>query len=406
MAYQEVKRTSYGKNIGNSFKGIFTGIFLVILCTIAIFWNENKAIKKYKAINRAQDVCVEMEDINTVNAEFDGKVVHAHGIATTSETLNDNLFGVSLNALSINRKVEYYQLVEKSKTEKKEKIGGATEEITTYYYERQWVSTPQSNSFKDTSVKEKNFVFAQVDEQTVEANDVRFGAYQLPEFIYSSIGGSEPATPNLDSTMLAEWNSLVKHNLGLSNSLDVNYINVNGNVVYIGTSSTNPSIGDVRITLTYVPNDQEISIIAKVKGNTFDKYADKNGKTVSSVAAGDKTADEMFESLKQSNKIWTWVTRIILLILIISGFKKMVSIVPTLLKVLPFLGKGVEAILGFACTILGVVWTFLFIAIAWVAVRPVIAIILLVAIAALIVWLVMRSKKAKATQQAENVAAN
>ena len=54
MAYQEVKKTSYGKNLGNSFKGIFTGIVLVIVGTILIFWNENRAIKKYKAIYRAQ----------------------------------------------------------------------------------------------------------------------------------------------------------------------------------------------------------------------------------------------------------------------------------------------------------------------------------------------------------------
>ena len=111
MAYQEVNRTSYGRNVGNSFKGIFIGLILVIVGTILIFWNENRAIKTYKALGRAQDACVEMPDINTVSPEFDGKTVHCTGIATTSETLSDPNFGVSVNAITIYREVEYYQLV-------------------------------------------------------------------------------------------------------------------------------------------------------------------------------------------------------------------------------------------------------------------------------------------------------
>ena len=176
-------------------------------------------------------------------------------------------------------------------------------------------------------------------------------------------------------------------------------INYNGNQVYFGASSAKPEIGDVRVTFTYVPIDQQISLVANVKGDTFEKYVDpKNGKTVSSVAMGEKTADEMFESMKQGNKMLTWIIRIALMLLIILGFRKIFALVPTLLKVLPFLGKGVGAILGLVCVVLGFVWSLVFIAIAWVAVRPVLGISLLVVAIALIVWLVMRSKKQKAVE--------
>ncbi len=106
MAYQEVKRTSYGKNVGNSFKGTFLGILLVLLGTILIFWNENRSISTYKAIGRAQDACVEMPDINTVSPEFDNKTVHCTGVASTKEPLTDENFGVTANALCIKREVE------------------------------------------------------------------------------------------------------------------------------------------------------------------------------------------------------------------------------------------------------------------------------------------------------------
>ena len=96
MAYQEVNRTSYGKNVGNSFRGILTGLVMVIVATILIFWNENRAIKTYKAVGRAQDACVEMTDINTVSPEFEGKTIHATGTASTKEPLADENFGVRI----------------------------------------------------------------------------------------------------------------------------------------------------------------------------------------------------------------------------------------------------------------------------------------------------------------------
>lgn len=393
MAYQEVTKTSYGQNIGNSFKGIFTGILLVIAGTIAIFWNENRAIKTYKAINRTQDVCVEMPDINTVSADMNGKVVHATGIATTTDVLTDADFGVNVNAIALERKVEYYQWVEHSKSESKDKLGGGTETTTTYTYTKEWVSRPETGSFKDPN-QETNTILLEIPEQDQLAENVTFGAYNLGKFA-GSISGNEPAEIAMDSASLASLNGLIKQRLGLSDTINANYVTVNGNTVYIGASPAMPAIGDARVTITYVPNNQEISLIAEVNGNTFASHVDKNGKEVSSLVMGNKTADQMFESLKESNKMWTWIIRIIILLVIIGGFKSMVSIVPTLLKVLPFLGKGVGSILGFVCTILGFIWTLIFTAIAWIAVRPVLGISLLVVVVGLIVWLTMRSKKAE-----------
>lgn len=397
MAYQEVTKTSYGQNIGNSFKGIFTGILLVIAGTIAIFWNENRAIKTYKAINRTQDVCVEMPDINTVSADMNGKVVHATGIATTTDVLTDADFGVNVNAIALERKVEYYQWVEHSKSESKDKLGGGTETTTTYTYTKEWVSKPETGSFKDPD-QETNTILLEIPEQDQTSENVTFGAYKLGKFA-GSISGNEPAEIAMDSATLASLNGLIKQRLGLPDTINANYVTVNGNTVYIGASPAMPAIGDARVTITYVPNNQEISLIAEVNGSTFASHVDKNGKEVSSLVMGNQTADQMFESLKESNKILTWIIRIVILLVIIGGFKAMVSLIPTLLKVLPFLGKGVESILGFVCAILGFVWTLIFTAIAWIAVRPVLGISLLVVAVGLIVWLNMRGKKAKQAQE-------
>jgi hypothetical protein len=403
MAYQEVNRTSYGKNVGNSFRGILTGLLMVIIATVLIFWNENRAIKTYKAIGRAQEACVEMPDINTISPDFEGKTIHAIGVASTNEKLTDDIFGVSANALCIKRQVEYYQWVEHTKTTTKEKFGGATEETTTYTYSKEWVSSPQASAdFKDPNYQNRNFIYQRIDEKEIVAENVNFGAYKLPSFIVKSINGNEAAEVMMDEDTRLQWNNAVKAQLGLSENLATNYVNVKDNVVYLGPNMNMPDVGDVRITFTYVPNDQQISIIANVTGNTFTQYVDaKNGKTISSVAKGAVPAEQMFETLKKNNKMLTWAIRLILLILIIAGFRMIFRVVPTLLKVLPFLGKGVGAILGFVCTIIGIAWTLVFTAIAWVSVRPVLAIAILVVAIALIVWLVMRSKKQKETLPAD-----
>ena len=50
----------------------------------------------------------------------------------------DGTFGVSVNAIMLNRNVEVYQWVEEQKSEKVKKLGGSEETITTYTYKKEW----------------------------------------------------------------------------------------------------------------------------------------------------------------------------------------------------------------------------------------------------------------------------
>ena len=403
MAYQEVTRTSYGSKVKNSIKGLFIGPILIIVATIFIFVNENSSIKQYKANDRAESACVEMT-IDQINPEYNGKIVHCTGIAHTEELLKEENFGIVVNGFSLTRDVEYYQVVEKTKSESKEKLGGATETVTTYYYEKEWTSKPQDNNFKDTTyVGEKNFVYYKLADNDQMAENVSFGAFKLPENFISSISGTEPATVVFDSALLKQWNTAIKQNLNIPDIVPDNYVHCDGNVTYFGNNPETPQVGDVRITFNYIPNDKEISLVADVdtQNKTFAYHTDaKNGKTVGKLMMGNVPAAEMFEAMNQENKLWTWVFRIVLLLAIVCGFKQIFGVVSILPKLVPFLGKGVEYITGFISWILGIVWTFVFIAIAWIAVRPAISIPLLVAAVVLIIFLIKKGKKKAAEKEA------
>ncbi|HBG79271.1 TMEM43 family protein [Petrimonas sulfuriphila] len=166
-------------------------------------------------------------------------------------------------------------------------------------------------------------------------------------------------------------------------------------IVYMGGSSTNPQIGDVRVTITKT-EPCDISILAKVNGNTFEKYVAKNGKTVSRVAQGTVGAETMFADAHSENSMMTWMLRLVGVLMVIGGLCAMFSIVETLFKVLPFLANIVGAGVGLIVAVAGIAWSVLVIAIAWLAYRPVIAIALLVVSGALIFYLIKHGKEKKA----------
>ena len=179
-------------------------------------------------------------------------------------------------------------------------------------------------------------------------------------------------------------------------------MHVNGNVVYFGQSTSVPNIGDVRVTFTKIlPAD--ISIIAKVNGSTFEQFVAKNGRKVSEIAMGTVSSENMFAAAHKSNSMVTWILRILGVLLVIGGLKSMFSILPTLFKVLPFLGNIVGAGVGLVCTVFGGAWSLIIIAIAWLWYRPLIGIALL-AIAVAGIWFLMKKvKEKKANKTVEKI---
>ena len=116
MAYTETTSTSWFSRIGSSFKGMGFGLAAIIAGTCLLWWNEGSFVATRDALNETQAVTEELGDVSSLNAAMNGKVVHASGTAATNDVLSDPEFGVSENAISLSRQVEYYQWVANSKT--------------------------------------------------------------------------------------------------------------------------------------------------------------------------------------------------------------------------------------------------------------------------------------------------
>ncbi len=392
MAYTETTKTTYGQRVKKSFGGIGSGILMIVVGTVLLWWNEGRAVKTSKMLKEAAGVTVEMQDISTIDPQFEGKLVHATGATATLDSLIDADFGVGVTAVKFNRKVEYYQWQESSSSTTKDKVGGSQETTTTYTYKKAWTGSPvNSDEFHDPDYQGKNFVKAQFEDGRQTAENVSFGAYRLNKALIGGISGDQAyVISEADAERIS--NELFKDATEADSTF---VVSVKNNVVYIGRNPDAPAVGDVRVTFTKVL-PAEVSILATVVGDTFAPFTAKNGKTLEMLSMGVKTSDQMYEGQKSTNKTMLWIFRLLGIFLVIGGFKGVFGFLETLAKVLPFVANILGAGVGLVCSVLGFAWSFIVIALAWLAYRPLLGITLLVLAVAGIVFLARRKKAAPA----------
>ena len=390
MAYQETTTTSYGTRVKRSAGGIGTGLLLFIAATALLWWNEGRAVKTDKMLDEAERVYVDMEHPERLDPALDGELVCASALATTADSLIDAQYGIGTTAIGLRRQVEYYQWVEHEQSQTEEKLGGKEVTTTTYTYSQQWVGRPvESAQFKDPAYQGRNMVLATIDEAEQWATTVSFGAYQLNESQVRSISSREPLALSLPEEQLrqlsAQAQAAHERFYGQPQTDEQRrYVHVQGNELYYGLTPSSPQVGDVRVRFEKtVP--ARVTIIAQVSGNTFGPYKAKNGKRFQTLVMGRKDASEIFEAEHSTNNFILWVLRILGVVLVVSGLKGIFNILQTLLKVVPFLANIIGWGVGLVCTVVGVVWSLVVIALAWLFYRPLLGIGLLL-VAGFIVW--------------------
>ena len=423
MAYTVTTSTSWFQRLGSSFRGIATGVVLIIVGTILLWWNEGNFVKTGDALTEAQGVTQQLGDISTVDSSKNGQLVHATGDVATADMLTDPVFNVSANAIRIERTVEFFQWVEHSKEEKRQKLGGGEETVTTYTYAKEWVSKPiDSSRFVDPDAvkRNQNFVLANMENFKTQATNVGFGAYRLPEFLISSISGAVPwavelpeetkasltqqisqmmpatsAAPSTAAPQSSSFYNLMEEQVPQPTAPAQELVHVQASTIMFSASPGVPQVGDVRITFK-VTHPGVVSILAKLNGDTFEQYRAANGKTFSKLTMGTHSLENMYGDAHSANSTMTWILRFVGAGLVIVGLKMVLAPLSVVASVLPILGNIVGAGTGLVSTLLGAAWSLLIISIAWLRFRPIVGVGMLVVAAVLVGLVVMRGRGAKA----------
>ncbi|MBR6058243.1 MAG: hypothetical protein IKP58_08765 [Victivallales bacterium] len=116
--FQTTSSQSWFSRLGGAFKGVLIGLVLFIIGFPVLWNNEHNAVLNTNALNELTKVTI---DVGTpeIKQENEGKPVFMTGPAKTADILSDPDFGISENAVRLEREVEIYQFIEQQKSETK-----------------------------------------------------------------------------------------------------------------------------------------------------------------------------------------------------------------------------------------------------------------------------------------------
>jgi len=367
------RKNSFGGRFLNSIGAVFIGLALIVICLIALGCNERRNVTAIRAYDEVGKNLIETGSAQA-NPGNDGRLVAIRGSLSFSP-VSDSSYRITANSFVLIRAVEMYQWREIQR-------GSSTDGEITYEYSGGWESSSiNSDRFYDKSYANKPWPSDEAfQRKSVYAEDVQLGDFRVTPEQLSSLSAS--------SIFTIPENAQFPQ--GFRRSADGRYI-CSGDL-------SDPKIGDLRISFL-TSEVTRASMLGRQQGNAIVSYTSKNGTRIDRLFAGEMSGAEMVAYLQAENSAITWILRIILTILVCAGFAMFLTPVQVLVSVIPFigkfLGKATKTVAQVIGAIAGVTLSLLVIAISWIAVRPLVAIPLLV-VTALLIALLVRYRKSKA----------
>ena len=412
-----VENPSWVQRLGSSFKGVLIGFALFIAGFPILFLNEGRAVDTAKRLKEGAGAVVDVP-ADKIDAANEGQLVHVSGKADTQDVLSDDVFGVSATALRLLRTVEVYQTVEHSET-KHIKEGNKTREVTTYTYSNEWCTKPvDSSQYHEAAKRTANppaaMPYGDVDKI---AQNVTLGAFTLSEAHVKRMGEKKPfafpadfkAPASVPGAQYQNGIIYVPYNAAAA-AVAPAATNVAAAATNVATAVANaaasaivgghsvamaPEPGDVRVTFRVVlPHD--VTVVERQDGNTLSPWPASDGETLSFVRDGRVPAAKIFADAQSMNSKITWLLRLVGLLVMYFGLKKVLGPIDTLVDAIPILNGIVAMGTSLAAGLVSAACALLTIGVAWVFYRPWLGIPLIAVGVGLIVLVFMKKKKSAA----------
>lgn len=384
-SFSVTSNESWGSRLFGSIKSVLFGLVLFVAGFPILFFNEGRAVRTARSLEEGGGAVVSVPAA-TVSAGNEGKLVHVSGAVDTGGALADTEFGVEAKALKLVRTVEMYQWKEDEKSETKKKLGGGTTTVKTYDYSKEWsASAIDSSSFQKPAGHE-NPGSLPYESATLVAETVKVGAFTLSEAQKGQL--TDAADLKLDAGAAQRLPAGLQAKLSVADGR-----------FYQGANPGSPAIGDVRISYQLV-NPAQVSLVGVQTGDTFAPYQAKAGDTVLLVEEGAHTAAEMFQAAQDRNTMLTWILRAVGFFAMFLGLVVTFKPISIFADVVPLIGTVLGAGLGIFAFLIAAALSSLTIAVAWIFVRPLLGIGLLILAGGALTWLIRRGQKKKAQRQA------
>lgn len=382
MATQKTTTVSWFDRLKSSIAGIGVGIVLVIGMTLGLFWNEGRAVQTQRSLDEGAGLVVSLAP-DAIDPAYEGQLIHVTGPITADQPVLDDQFGVTVEGVRLVRSVEMFQWIETSKTATQQNLGGSETRVTTYSYGLDWSDRHHDSSrFEDAAEHRTNPAMI-YERRSFSLDSAELGAFSLGRTVLDRVGGAQPFP------IAAEQIETLRDALG-----DDSDVRVVDGAIYLGPNPIRPQVGDYRIRYELVPLGT-ISVIGQQRGDGLAAYGTQAGDSLLIVEAGNRSAQEMFDSAASSNSVLTWVLRAGGIVLLIAGFSLMLGPISVAASVIPFLSSIVGMGTGLVAAVAGIALGTLTIGSAWLFYRPLTAVLIFAAGAALIVAIRMLAKRKK-----------
>lgn len=223
---------SWFSRLADSIKSVVFGLVLFVVGFPLLFWNEGRAVKTARSLTEGAGVVVSVSP-DAVDPANDGKLVHVSAFTATDDVLVDDTFGISENAIRLERYVEMYQWVEDESSTSETKLGGSKKTTTTYDYSMEWkTSLVDSNGFHSPG-GHQNPTAMPYEGRIEWATNVTLGAFTV----------AQSQIRDLDNSESLRWSSLPSSLQGSK---------LEEGDVYIGADPQSPSVGDARVKFSVV----------------------------------------------------------------------------------------------------------------------------------------------------------
>ncbi|MEM8734315.1 MAG: TMEM43 family protein, partial [Planctomycetota bacterium] len=277
------------------------------------------------------------------------------------------------------RRVEMYQWDEDKDTNR--------EGHTSYDYELRWMEgRNESEDFHD-SVSHKNPPLDHLPEQWT-AEETRLGAFRL--------------SPALQSKM-DDWQIAEVSETFFQEVLADKYAQCcafEDNTLYWNESQqpdpSQPVLGDHRIQFEYF-SDGNVSVLAALQGQSFAEYRTSNGEPLEDLYSQLLTLEEFVAKLRTENTIFAFALRFGGWALCCVGIGLILGPIRAVFGWIPLLGEIAGGLVAVVAITTGLILSLLTIAIAWLAVRPLLAGVLLFLVGLLIfvLWKIWKSVRSE-----------
>lgn len=391
---RDVVQKGFFENLKNAVIGVFVGIAMFFGSFALLFWNEGRV--NFAAVAKEALVA----EAAKADPALDGKLVAVTGTIAAKDPVGDPDLVKPGPWVVLERRVETFAWTEDKKKETRNKLGGGTEEVTTYTYKTEWTHHVENSAdFREPKGHENPAPI--LSDKTFSVAEATIGAWRFapttsevdtagPLEITAAIamvGSAAGPTPDPVTAPPGTNLALATHQPRLESAGSKAYIFI-GN----GTLAT-PKVGDARVAFEVLPTGTNVTLFGRAKAGVVDAYPYKEGETpwIRCLVGTRETA---IHTLAVEDAIIRWILRAVGFLLMWFGMTAVFQPLEAVANIFPFLGKATHFAIGCATFPVALVLTVTTIVVSLVL-HSLVATVVVAAVIFGVAILVFKSRKPK-----------